>query len=502
MRVTLVLLTILAVANAGCATPAEPAQPSPAQANAASLDPSIAHRIGVVPNTNRARNVILFVGDGMGIATVTASRILAGQRAGGSGEENLLSFERFPHLALIKTYNTNAQVPDSAGTATAMLSGRKTRAGVINVAPTLARGDCQRAQRNRLKMLTRDAEERGLATGIVSTTRVTHATPASAYAVSPDRNYESDRDIPSDDRNHCADIARQLTGFDAGDGIDVVLGGGYSKFVGQSLGGDRLADDANLIRDWMARAPNRRFVSTRDDLLAAPLDGQLFGLFSRSHLSFEAQRDVDSAQPSLTDMTVHALKMLEARDSGYLLLVEGGRIDHAHHGALAGLALAETIEFANAIDAVLARVDTDETLVLVTADHSHTLSIAGYAARGNPMLGLVTSVDAAGNTKGAPERAADGQPYTTLIYANGPGAPPTPRERPTPDTGLGAVYQAAIPVGARTLDGAFRGSETHGGTDVALYATGPWAHLAGGVLEQNAVYHIMRHALGFDASSD
>ncbi|MEM1262798.1 MAG: alkaline phosphatase [Pseudomonadota bacterium] len=497
MRVSMLTAVVLGAVSGACATNDE--LPSPP---ATDVDATIAHRVGITPNTGRARNAILFVGDGMGITTVTASRILAGQRAGGSGEENLLSFERLPNLALMKTYNTNAQVPDSAGTATAMLSGQKTRAGVINVGPTLARGDCRQAQRHRLKMLTRDAEERGLATGIVSTTRITHATPASAYAVSPDRNYESDRDIPSADRNHCADIARQLTGFDAGDGIDVVLGGGYAKFVGRALGGDRLVDDANLIGDWLALRSDRRFVSTRDELLAAPLDGQLIGLFSRSHLSFESQRNADSAQPSLTEMAVRAVEMLEARESGYVLLVEGGRIDHAHHGALAGLALAETIEFANAIAAVLERIDIDETLVMVTADHSHTLSIAGYAARGNPMLGLVTSVNAAGDTKGAPERAADGQPYTTLIYANGPGAPAVPRERPTPDTGLGATYQAAIPVGTRSLDGVYRGSETHGGTDVALYAVGPWAHLAGGVLEQNAVYHIMRHALGFNAAAE
>ena len=82
-----------------------------------------------------ARNVILFIGDGMGVSTVTAARIFDGQSLGLSGEENSLAFESFPHLALVKTYTTNQQVSDSAGTATAMMTGVKTRSGVINVGP-------------------------------------------------------------------------------------------------------------------------------------------------------------------------------------------------------------------------------------------------------------------------------------------------------------------------------------------------------------------------------
>ena len=90
-------------------------------------------RLASTPPPERARNVILFIGDGMGISTVTAARIYEGQKRGETGEENLLSFEKFPHTALIKTYNTDSQVPDSAGTATAMNAGVKTRIGFIGV---------------------------------------------------------------------------------------------------------------------------------------------------------------------------------------------------------------------------------------------------------------------------------------------------------------------------------------------------------------------------------
>ena len=498
MSTRTVLLLLGSAALAACAT-ANPVSEAPMARQA---DPSIGHRLAVTANTGRARNVILFVGDGMDVTTVTAARIHAGQKAGGNGEEHLLAFEQLPHVALVKTYTTDYQVPDSAGTATAMLAGAKTRSGVINVGPDNLRGDCRGAQRHRMRMLTRDAEQNGMLTGIVTTARITHATPASAYAVSPDRNFESDRDIPVRDQNHCADIARQLVGFDAGDGLDVMLGGGYGKFVGTDLGGDRLVADANLPRQWRELGENRHFVTSREALAAAPLDGQLFGLFNRSHLSFEVERTPDSTEPTLTEMTVRAIDQLAARDQGYFLLVEAGRIDHAHHAARAGIALEETLEFDRAIKAALDRVDLADTLVLVTADHAHTMTIGGYPRRGNPILGLVASNTSQGLPQSAPEVAADGQPYTTLIYANGPGAPAEPRERPRPDTGVMAEQQAAIPVGRRGLDGRFRGSETHGGADVALYAAGPWAHLAGGVLEQHAIYHIMRWALGFDATAE
>ena len=94
---------------------------------------AIEKQLSQAPKSN-AKNVILFVGDGMGISTITAARILAGQRNGGTGEENFLSFETMPYSAQVKTYNTNQQTPDSAGTMTAMMTGVKTKAGVINIA--------------------------------------------------------------------------------------------------------------------------------------------------------------------------------------------------------------------------------------------------------------------------------------------------------------------------------------------------------------------------------
>ena len=116
----------------------------------------------------KAKNVILFVGDGMGVSTLTAARILEGQRAGGNGEENLLSFENFPYTALVKTYNVDAQTPDSAGTMTAMVSGVKTDVGVIGVDEDVVRGDCASVKNNELATALEMAEIRGVATGLLS----------------------------------------------------------------------------------------------------------------------------------------------------------------------------------------------------------------------------------------------------------------------------------------------------------------------------------------------
>ena len=180
---------------------------------------------------SRAKNAILFVGDGMGISTVTAARILEGQLRGESGEENQLSFDRFPDVALIKVYNTNQQTPDSAGTMTAIVTGEKTRAGVVSVDASVERGDFSRANAHRLETIVEIAEDRGRSTGLVTTTSVTHATPAALYAHSPERNWDSDTTMTPEARAaDFPDIARQLIEFSHGDGLEVALGGGEQYF--------------------------------------------------------------------------------------------------------------------------------------------------------------------------------------------------------------------------------------------------------------------------------
>jgi alkaline phosphatase len=453
----------------------------------------------IVSNDGHARNVILFIGDGMGVSTITAARIFAGQAAGLAGEEHSLAFETFPHLALVKTYNSNQQVPDSAGTATAMYTGHKTRAGVLSVGPEAHRRNCAEALEHPLTTIREIAKSRGRAVGIVTTTRVTHATPAALYARSPERDWESDRFLPEPDRAAgCRDIASQLASVEPG-GLDIVLGGGRQEFFGSDRGGTRRTPGDNLVQAWLDGAANRRYVTTAAELDVLQPDEEVLGLFSDGHLSYVAERAAGTTEPSLPEMTAAAIDRL-AREEGFFLMVEGGRIDHGHHDGKPGYALSEAVEFARAVEVALAKVDLDETLILVTADHSHVLTLGGYPVRGNPILGLVVENDGRGEARREASLAADGQPYTTLGYANGPGAAGN-GARPLPETGIEGVYQALIPRIDTNLDGTLDTDESHGGEDVALYAIGAGSDAVSGVIEQNLVFDIMMKAFGWQAGN-
>lgn len=447
---------------------------------------SASQPVAATPASENARNVILFIGDGMGISTITAARIYAGQKRGQSGEENLLSFEKFDNVALVKTYNTNAQVPDSAGTATAMHSGKKTRIGVLGIGPQAVRGSCADALAHPLPLLGEEAKERGLALGIVSTARLTHATPASVYARSADRNWEAY--VGGDegqDNSACEDIATQLVKAE----FDVALGGGKRSFLGSENGGNRKQASVDLTAQWTARTGGT-YVTDKAGLDVAPAGKPILGLFNSSHMTYEADRakGQGAGEPTLTDMTAQAIARLKADPDGFYLMVESGRIDHGHHAGQAGYALEETVEFARAIQHAIDNTDPEETLILVTADHSHVFTIAGYPRRGNDILGLVVPPAGDVSNPDEPLKAGDGKPYTTLGYGNGPGAIAGKAERPVPETGVDARQQSAIPLY----------SETHAGEDVALYAQGPGAEKARGVIEQNVIYDIIRAAFGWE----
>lgn len=433
----------------------------------------------------KAKNVILFIGDGMGISTITAARIYAGQKLGQTGEEYVLPFEEFDNVALVKTYNTNAQVADSAGTATAMHSGEKTKIGVLGVSSKVTRGDCASGLANPLPLLGEQVKERGMALGIVSTARITHATPASVYARAADRNWEADAAIPEEERGKgCDDIARQLVDAD----FDFAVGGGTGAFFGKDKGGRRADDAADLPAEWVARTGGT-YATTANEMSAAPVGKPVLGIFSPSHMTYMAEKtgDKGASEPTLTEMTMSAIARLRRNDNGYYLMVESGRIDHGHHAGKAGFALEEAVEFAKAIKATIASVDMDETLILVTADHSHVFTIAGYPRRGNDILGLVVPPSGGGDEVAEAAKAEDGKPYTTLGYGNGPGSIANMAERPIPETGVNARQQSAIPTG----------SETHAGEDVALYGQGPGSDKVRGVIEQNLIYDIIVKALGW-----
>ena len=483
----LALLTLTACATA----PAERSVATPPQLQNAYFRAG-AERLSHAPGAAQARNVILFVGDGMSVTTVTAARIYAGQRQGLDGESYTLTMDTFPHLALSRTYSNDAQIADSPSTATALMSGVKTNEDIVGLDGGATAARCEGSSRHVVRSIFEIAEEAGLATGVVSTARITHATPAAAYAHAANRDWENDAAVARDRGDGCIDIARQLVEWPAGDGFEIALGGGRANFLPADAGGLR-TDDRDLLAAWRARGAGHVVVATAGELAAAAPDAHVLGLFNASHMSYESRRPGGAeGEPSLAEMTAAAIRRLARARHGYVLLVEGGRIDHAHHDGRASDALSETVALDAAIRTALAMTRRDETLIIATADHSHTMTMAGYARRGNPILGL------SNNARGV-ARARDGRPYTTLGYANGPGSPFLPPQggepQPTLRPDLTGVDTQAPDYRQQSL--APLSGETHGGEDVAIYAWGPGDAAVAGTMEQNAVFHVMARALGF-----
>lgn len=455
---------------------------------------------------HKAKNVILFVGDGMGISTLTAARILEGQLQGRTGEENRLSFEDFPYAALSKTYTWDQQTPDSAPTMTAMITGYKAREGMLSVDHQTPRGECNAevVAAHALPTLLEQAAAAGKATGVVSTARLTHATPAATYAHTPMRDWEADADLPAG----CGvkDIARQLIEVSPAvrDSLRVALGGGRTNFMPATQNepehgrAGKRKDGRDLIAAWQqTRGPGARYVWNRAgfDAVDPAATTHLLGLFENSHMQYELDRAKDKGgEPSLTEMTDKAIRLLQQDKNGFFLHVEAGRIDHAHHAGNAKRALLEAIELARAVRQARAMTDPAETLIIVTADHSHVFTMAGYPHRGNDILGLVEEVPETDGEATGLKQDKLGLPYTTLGYANGPGwrhpAPGGGKRHDLRHVDTHAddyLPEAAVPLEA----------ETHGGEDVAIFADGPLAHLIHGSMEQNWIYHVMRRAFGF-----
>jgi alkaline phosphatase len=450
-----------------------------------------------------ARNVILFIGDGMGIATVTATRIYAGQSKGVDGESYRLAMEQLPYSAFSKTYTHDAQVADSAPTATAMTTGVKSYNGTLGVTQAANPVLCSSAKSATTDSLWEIAEAAGLATGVVSTARLTHATPAATYAKTTERDWENDTQVSADGKAAgCTDIAAQFMAWQGahGDGFEIALGGGREEFLTKGLpdpeyytrAGAR-GDDRNMLAEWAA-VPGHVTITDQAGFSAVNFDSdvKVLGLFEPSHMQYELDRGRDGkGEPSLADMTKAAITRLSRNPKGFLLMVEGGRVDHALHAGNAARALGDAKALDEAVAAALAMTDPKETLIIVTADHSHTLTIQGYPGRNNPILGLARMP-----ANGYLLRDGEGKPFTTLSFANGPGSickevSPDKWECNAPD--LSSVDTEALDFKQPALTPF--GSETHGGEDVAIFAGGPGANLFSGTVEQNEIFHVMAKSL-------
>ncbi|XP_030632672.1 alkaline phosphatase-like [Chanos chanos] len=438
-------------------------------------------------NTNVAKNIVLFLGDGMGITTMTAARILKGQLQNHTGEETVMTMDTFPHVGLAKVYAVDFQVPDSASTGTAYLCGVKTNFNVVGVSAAARNGICRTQKGNEVTSILHWAKEAGKSVGIVTTTRVQHVTPAAAYAHSASRSWYSDADLPADaKRNGCTDIASQLIN---NTDIDVIIGGGrkYMSPKGTadpeyptdpSANGLR-EDGRDLIKEWLKMKEGKaaQYVWNKADFDAidpAKTD-YLMALFEPGDMRYELDRD-SKMDPSIVETTEKAIRVLQKNPKGFFLLVEGGRIDQAHHENCASKALHEAVALDYAVERALTLTNEEDTLTVVTADHSHPFTINGFTFRGSSILGKV------------PLWGTDFLPFTTLMYGNGPGHKIVNNKRPDirkVDTKTKDYVQlAAVPMA----------KETHGGEDVAVLARGPMAHLFQGVNEQSYIAHAMAYA--------
>jgi len=353
-----------------------------------------------------------------------------------------------------------------------------------------------------------------------------HATPAATFAHINDRNNESAialQALPGDPTYNTR----------LGDGIDLLFGGGRQFFVPTTTTDDEGSTGSRTDgRDLRAEFQGKGYSYVYNTAGFHSLTKKslpVLGLFERSHMEYEYDRPSDAGgEPSITDMTLKAIELLgsgsrkngrPSPNRGYFLMVESGRIDHAHHEGNAFRALTDTQELDRAIGAAARAVDLRDTLIIVSADHSHVFNIAGYPMRplnelpypvasydppfaslaGNGIFDLAYDVNLA-TRHVEPATDGNGVPYTTLVYGNGPGYRGAARVDPRIDAfpGRGGVIptgpdhpayfqEAAVPMG----------SETHSGEEVAIYAIGPGSDVVRGTVKNTYIYRVMANALGF-----
>ena len=296
---------------------------------------TLEQRLAVQPITTRARNVILFVADGNGVATNYATRLMAGQMAGGTGDDHVLPHETFPHVALVKTYTTNGQTPDSAPTAAALTTGIKTKNDLINITSNVAVSDCAGWADNQVTTVGEIMAEAGKSVGVVSTARLTHATPAAVYAKTVNRDWEDDTEVAEGCDQ--PDIATQLIDQMEAGVIDLAMGGGRRHFLPSApaagatgasgepavsgepaaigeVGEGRRGDGTDLIA--RAQELGATYVSDDASFAEAPLDGTpILGLFEDSHMKYEYDR---TGEPSLAEMTEAAIDRARHQPRGLL----------------------------------------------------------------------------------------------------------------------------------------------------------------------------------------
>ncbi|MEO8274885.1 MAG: alkaline phosphatase [Thermoanaerobaculia bacterium] len=410
----------------------------------------------VAVSTGEPQAIILLIGDGMGFSQLALTRYAL------AGPGGRLALESMPVTGLVSTWSSSNVVTDSGAAATAFSSGVKTDNRFLGLDP----------QRHPVRTIGEAAKEAGWRVGYLTTTRITHATPACFYAHHDDRYDEQT-------------VASQLLDAD----VDLAVGGGLSFFLPSGSNGVR-TDGRNLVDEARSRGIR---VLERGDALVWNGEGRLLGLFAKSHLTYDlddrgyapARRD-----PTLAALTRMALDGLSTGGRPFFLMIEGGRIDHAAHDFDASGVVAEAERFDESAAVVLDwQKAHPETLVLLTADHAtgglaindfanwdllkkRSASVAWMAAQiRNAGAGVELLDERTGSIDWTPEEVAQVRLAPDSYEANR-------------RLGRMLAVRDGFTWSAKVTD-----DDTHGhtGEDVPIFASGPSSQLFGGVLDNTDI---------------
>lgn len=459
----------------------------------------------------RARNVILFIGDGLSVAHRTAARILSkGLREGRYGGE--LAIDDMPHMALISTSGTDSIVTDSANAMSAYTTGHKTCVNALGVYCAQNKITLDHPKVETIGELVKRRAGGALALGVVTNTEIEDATPAGM--VSHTRR-----------RSDFNDIVEMFYAVRP----DVIMGGGSPNFLPRSTLGSKRTDEQNFVAKF--GEAGYRFAPTATEMKAAaadPATTKLLGLFNTGNvdgaldLKFLKKGSVDRFpdQPDVAEETRAALDILSRDPNGFVLMVESGRIDKYSHSLDPERAIYDTIMLDDAVKVAKDFAGTrDDTLIMVVGDHSHPVSVVGTYddARPGDLLRDKLGVYAEAGFPNYPAADASGYPPTVdvskrlaFVFGAYPdycdtGKPYLAGENvpAVPAPGQRNVYAAnerncTSPLAVKRQGnlGLDVSQGVHAADDVVLTAMGPGAELFHGRMDNTRVFRIMTTALG------
>lgn len=473
--------------------------------------------INAVPSGQRAKNVILFVGDGMSWQMLTIARTVSKGLTEGKFN-GYLEMDKMDETGLVTTSGYDSLVTDSANSASAYGTGQK---AVVNAMGTYEDNTASPFDDPRVENIIELVKRtRNMATGLVTTAEIEDATPAAMFSHTrrrSEKQYIADQLL--DDPMHQP---------------DVILGGGSAYFIPKSTAGSKRSDERNLLADF--GKAGYTLVGNATELNAAKNPGKLLGLFHPGDMNVFIDRNYTrdpktlgpyTDQPGLVNMTEKALDVLSnsknGKDNGFFLLVEGASIDKQLHPIDWERAAGDMIEMDKALGAAkkFAAKNAD-TLIVVVADHSHSVSLYGtYDTTKGP--GNLDGVGVYANAKFPTFTDSDGDGYpdswnpsrTLLVgfgnhpeYRNDFLFNPRPLS-PTiqdPTAPKGVTRYIANPdrdpkgiLLSSTLS-SDEGTEVHSADDVPLFASGPGARAFHGIHDNTDVFFGMVSALGINAT--